>query len=201
VTNFDEADVTDLEEYRSSLNEKAEHKISMTVMLIKIMSKALQAFPKLNASLDIEKQEVIYKKYFNIGFAVDTSRGLLIPVIKNVNEKSLEDIALELKELVDQSNKGKLSKADMSGGNIVLSNLGVLGTTNFVPLIFPPDAAILGVSKAQMKPVWDGKEFIPRTIMPMSLTYDHRLIDGADAARFLRWIGDMFEKPYRAIFE
>lgn len=185
VTQFDEADITELEEFRKAQNSIAvDFKLSPLVFIIKAVQKALQIHPKFNSSLSSDGQELIMKKYFNIGVAVDTPNGLLVPVIKDVNKKGFKDIAIELAELSKKARDGKLTSADMSGGCFTISSLGGIGGTYFTPIINAPEVAILGVSKSSIKPVFDGKEFKPKLILPLSLSYDHKVIDGADGARF-----------------
>ncbi|MDN5081024.1 dihydrolipoyllysine-residue acetyltransferase [Aliarcobacter butzleri] len=185
VTQFDEADITELEEFRKAQNNIAkDFKLSPLVFIIKAVQKALQIHPKFNSSLSSDGQELIMKKYFNIGVAVDTPNGLLVPVIKDVDKKGFKDIAIELAELSKKARDGKLTSADMSGGCFTISSLGGIGGTYFTPIINAPEVAILGVSKSSIKPVFDGKEFKPKLILPLSLSYDHKVIDGADGARF-----------------
>ncbi|MCT7615843.1 dihydrolipoyllysine-residue acetyltransferase [Aliarcobacter butzleri] len=185
VTQFDEADITELEEFRKAQNNIAkDFKLSPLVFIIKAVQKALQIHPKFNSSLSSDGQELIMKKYFNIGVAVDTPNGLLVPVIKDVDKKGFKDIAIELAELSKKARDGKLTSADMNGGCFTISSLGGIGGTYFTPIINAPEVAILGVSKSSIKPVFDGKEFKPKLILPLSLSYDHKVIDGADGARF-----------------
>ena len=198
VTQFDDADVTDLEALRKSFQPKAEKagaKLTMTAMLIKILGSALKAFPNFNASLDLDREEVVLKKYINVGCAVDTPKGLVVPVIRGVNGKNMIEISKELGEMAGQMRDGKISPALLQGGCITLSNLGGLGGKHFTPIVNGPEVAILGVGRAAMKPVWVNGKFEPRMLMPLSLSYDHRLIDGADGTRFLRWIVDAIEQP------
>jgi len=206
VTHFDEADVTRFEELRQRFKgmvEKAGAKLTPTAMLLKVMAVALRRFPDFNASIDVGTQEIVYKKYVNLGTAVETEHGLLVPVIKHADQKSVIDLAVELGEIAEKARKRKLTPDDMSGGNFIVSNLGGIGGTGFTPIVTPPDVAILGVSRSAMKPVWDAKkgDFVARLIMPLALTYDHRLIDGASAARFLRWVCQAVEEPYLLTLE
>ena len=190
VTNNDEADITDLEALRVKLNkehEKAGVKFTMLAFLIKAVVAALKKFPEFNASLDGD--QLVYKQYVHIGFAADTPNGLVVPVIKDADKKGLIDIAKEMTELSLKAREGKLKPAEMTGGCFSISSLGGIGGTNFTPIINAPELAILGVSKSKMQPVWDGKAFVPRLIMPLSLSYDHRVIDGAAAARFNAFLG------------
>jgi pyruvate dehydrogenase E2 component (dihydrolipoamide acetyltransferase) len=200
VTHFDEADITELEALRKGYARKAEEKgfrLTLTAFLLKALALTLKAFPKFNASIDTEKQEVIYKDYVHIGVAVDTPHGLLVPVIRDVDKKGILALAQELQEVSERARARKLSPEEMQGGTFSLSNLGGIGGTGFTPIVNWPEVAILGVSRSQMKPVWDpGQEaFLPRLYMPYSLTYDHRLIDGAEAARFCRHLAGLLEDP------
>ena len=200
VTHFDEADVTELEALRKQYAKKAEEKgfrLTLTAFLLKALALTLKAFPKFNASLDVEAQEIVYKDYIHIGVAVDTPHGLLVPVIRDVDRKGVLRLAEELQEISQRARERKLSPEEMQGATFSLSNLGGIGGTGFTPIVNWPEVAILGVSRSQMKPLWDpGKEaFVPRLVMPFSLTYDHRLIDGADAARFCRHLAGILEDP------
>ena len=202
VTQFDEADVSGIEEYRKKNAEKVQEaggKLTVTAILTKIVANALQQFPKFNASIDAEKEEVILKKYIHIGIAVDTEKGLLVPVIRDVNKKSISQIAVEITELSERARNQQLSPEDMKGGNFSISNLGGIGGTNFTPIVYHPQVAILGVARAKTQPVFIDGSFQPRQILPLSLSYDHRLIDGAEGAKFLRWIGQALEDPYKAL--
>ena len=185
VTQFDEADITELEEFRKEQNEKAkDFKLSPLVFIIKAVEKALKLHPKFNSSLSSDGQELIMKEYYNIGVAVDTPNGLLVPVIKDVDKKGFKEIAIELAQLSQKAREGKLTSSDMSGGCFTISSLGGIGGTYFTPIINSPEVAILGVSKSSIKPIFNGKKFKPRLILPLSLSYDHKVIDGADGARF-----------------
>ncbi|UYF42579.1 dihydrolipoyllysine-residue acetyltransferase [Aliarcobacter cryaerophilus] len=185
VTQFDEADITELEEFRKEQNEKAkDFKLSPLVFIIKAVEKALKLHPKFNSSLSNDGQELIMKEYFNIGVAVDTPNGLLVPVIKDVDKKGFKEIAIELAQLSQKAREGKLTSSDMSGGCFTISSLGGIGGTYFTPIINSPEVAILGVSKSSIKPIFNGKKFKPRLMLPLSLSYDHKVIDGADGARF-----------------
>ncbi len=172
-------------------------------MLVKVIASALRRFPDFNASIDVESQEIVYKHYVNVGVAVDTDHGLLVPVIKHADRKSIVELAVELEELAAKARDRKLAPDDMSGGNFSVSNLGGIGGTGFTPIVAPPDVAILGVSRSSMKPVWNAETdtFEPRLIMPLAVTYDHRLIDGAAAARFLRWVCRAVEEPFLLALE
>lgn len=206
VTHFDEADATRFEALRQRFKgavEKAGAKLTPTAMLLHVVAAALRKFPDFNASLDVASQEIVYKRYVNVGVAVDTDHGLLVPVVKQADRKSVVALAVELGTLAEKARLRKLSPDDMSGGNFSVSNLGGVGGTGFTPIVNPPDVAILGVARSAIKPVWDeGRgEFVPRLTMPLALTYDHRLIDGAAAARFLRWVCQAVEEPYLLALE
>ena len=194
VTQFDQADITDLEEFRKSANEslaKSGVKLTMLAFVIKASVAALKKFPAFNASLDAAGENLILKHFYNIGFAADTPNGLVVPVIKNADQKGLSQIAKEMGELSAQAREGKLKPADMQGATFTISSLGGIGGTSFTPIINAPEVAILGLSKSEIKPVWDGKAFAPRLMLPMSLSYDHRVIDGALGARFTVYLGDV----------
>ncbi|KHG66418.1 branched-chain alpha-keto acid dehydrogenase subunit E2 [Thermus sp. 2.9] len=200
VTHFDEADITELEALRKRYAKKAEERgfrLTLTAFLLKALALTLKAFPKFNASIDAEKAEVIYKDYVHIGVAVDTPHGLLVPVIRDVDQKGVLRLAQELQEVSERARERKLAPEEMQGGTFSLSNLGGIGGVGFTPIVNWPEVAILGVSRSQMKPVWDGEReaFVPRLVMPFSLTYDHRLIDGAEAARFCRHLAGLLEDP------
>ena len=194
VTQFDQADITDLEEFRKSANEslaKSGVKLTMLAFVIKASVAALKKFPAFNASLDAAGENLILKHFYNIGFAADTPNGLVVPVIKNADQKGLSQIAKEMGELSAQAREGKLKPADMQGATFTISSLGGIGGTSFTPIINAPEVAILGLSKSEIKPVWDGKAFAPRLMLPMSLSYDHRVIDGALGARFTVYLGEV----------
>jgi len=200
VTQFDEADVTDLEALRVALNkenEKAGVKVTMLAFLIKASVAALKKFPDFNTS--IEGESLVYKQYFNIGFAADTPNGLVVPVLKNADQKGVIQIAKEMTELSTKAREGKLGPADMQGGCFSISSLGGIGGTAFTPIINAPEVAILGVSRTAQKPVWDGKAFVPRLMLPLSLSYDHRVIDGAQAARFVTYYSGLLADMRRAL--
>lgn len=199
VTNNDEADITDLEAFRVSTNkenEKSGVKVTMLAFVIKAVVAALKKFPEFNASLDGDT--LVYKQYFHIGFAADTPNGLVVPVLRDADKKGILQISQEMGELAKKARDGKLGAADMQGGCFSISSLGGIGGTNFTPIINAPEVAILGLSKGQMKPVWDGKQFVPRLTLPLSLSYDHRVIDGASAARFNAFLGQVLA-DYRRI--
>lgn len=203
VTQFDEADITNLEKFRKQNQEKIEKKggkLTVTALLLKITGLALQKFPQFNASIDFDNMEVIYKHYFNVGVAVDTEQGLLVPVVRDVNKKSLVDLSAELSELASKARNKKIAVEEMQGGNFTISNLGGIGGTAFTPIVYSPQVAILGVSRARYQQVYVNDNFEKRLMIPLSLSYDHRLIDGADGARFLRWICDVIEDPYAILF-
>ncbi|AJP48998.1 dihydrolipoamide acetyltransferase [Rugosibacter aromaticivorans] len=193
VTQFDEADITDLEAFRVATNkelEKSGVKLTMLAFLIKAVVSALKKFPDFNASLEGrgDEQRLVLKQYFHIGFAADTPNGLMVPVLRDADKKGLADIAREMGALAQKARDGKLGSADMQGGCFSISSLGGIGGTAFTPIINAPEVAILGVSKTQTKPVWDGAAFVPRQMLPLSLSYDHRVIDGAAAARFTSYL-------------
>lgn len=200
VTHFDEADITELEALRKRYAKKAEERgfrLTLTAFLLKALALTLRAYPKFNASLDPERQEVIYKDYVHIGVAVDTPHGLLVPVIRDVDKKGVLALARELQALSERARERKLTPEEMQGGTFSLSNLGGIGGVGFTPIVNWPEVAILGVSRSQVKPVWDTEKeaFVPRLLMPFGLTYDHRLIDGAEAARFCRHLAGLLEDP------
>ena len=188
VTQFDEADITDLENFRKQLKAESEQrgiKVTPVAFLIKAIANSLQANPEFNRSLAADGISYIQKHYINVGMAVDTPRGLLVPVIKNVDEKGIWDISSDIMTLAGQAREGKLKPSDMQGGCFTLSSLGAIGGNGFTPIVNSPEVGILGVSKSQIKPVWNGSEFAPRLMLPMALSYDHRLINGGDAGRFM----------------
>ncbi|MFC6859835.1 2-oxo acid dehydrogenase subunit E2 [Zunongwangia atlantica] len=202
VFQFDEADITDIQQYLEANQDKAEKaggKLTITTLLTKIVASALVRFPKFNASVDMENEEMILKNYVNIGIAVATEKGLLVPVIKDADKKSIIEIAVELSNIAEKARDGKLSKEDMGGANFSISNLGGIGGTNFTPIVPAPQSAILGISRSAKKPVYIDDEFKPREILPLSLSYDHRLIDGADGAAFINWITQALQDPYKAL--
>ena len=199
VTQFDKADVTALEELRQRHKErvaKAGGQLTITAMLVKILATAVAKFPQFNASIDTERGEIVYKKYVNIGVAVDTDRGLLVPVIRSADHKNITQIAIEVKQAAEKARERKLTIDEMSGGGISISNLGGIGGTYFTPIVNWPEVAILGVSRGTTEPVWKDGAFVPREMLPLSLSYDHRAIDGADAMRFLRWVVEAIEQPF-----
>ena len=199
VTQNDKADITELEHLRARFAPKAEEaggKMTVTAIALKVCSSALKIFPQFNASIDLSKDEIVYKQYINIGVAVDTDRGLLVPVIRDVDKKNIVELAAELTQLSKKAREKKITLAEMEGGTFTITNLGGIGGTGFSPIVNYPEVAILGLSRSSMEPVWLNGKFEPRLVLPVSLSYDHRLIDGADAARFLRWIAEAFEQPF-----
>ncbi len=200
VTQFDEADITAIEAFRKNFApsvEKAGGKLTLTAILLKIAGFALQKFPRFNSSIDTQNDKIVFKHYYNIGIAADTPQGLLVPVVQDINAKSLQELSVEIGELAEKARNKKLAPEEMQGGNFTISNLGGIGGTSFTPIVLPPQVAILGVSRASYKAVYnDDDQPEKRLILPLSLSYDHRVIDGADGARFLRWICDVLEDPY-----
>lgn len=199
VTQHDRADITELEQLRARFAPKAEQaggKMTVTAIALKVCAAALKVFPQFNATIDMEKDEIIYKQYIHIGVAADTDRGLLVPVIRDVDKKNIVELAVELSQLSQKAREKKITLADMEGGTFTITNLGGIGGTAFTPIVNHPEVAILGLSRSRMEPEWIDGKFEPRLILPLSLSYDHRLIDGADAARFLRWVAEAFEQPF-----
>ncbi len=201
VTQQDRADITELEQLRAKFAPRAEEaggKMTVTAIALKVCASALKVFPQFNASIDMGKEEIIYKQYINIGVAVDADRGLLVPVIRDVDKKNIVELAAEMTQLSKKARDKKLTPDEMQGGTFTITNLGGIGGTGFSPIVNHPEVAILGLSRSRMEPEWvsDRSKFEPRLILPLSLSYDHRLIDGADAARFLRWIAEAFEQPF-----
>jgi pyruvate dehydrogenase E2 component (dihydrolipoamide acetyltransferase) len=196
VTHDEKTDVTELEDFRKKLSkQEGAPKLTVTAVALKIAAAALQKFPQFNASLDMASGEIVYKKYVNIGVAVDTDRGLLVPVIRDVDKKNLTQLSQELGALAEKARARKLSLDEMQGGTFTITNLGGVGGTRFSPIVNWPEVAILGMSRASLEPVFVNGAFAPRLMMPISLSYDHRIIDGADAARFLRWVAQAFQQP------
>jgi pyruvate dehydrogenase E2 component (dihydrolipoamide acetyltransferase) len=199
VTQHDKADITELEELRKKFSPKAEAaggKMTITAIALKVVASALKVFPQFNASIDVESEEIIYKRYINIGLAVDTDRGLLVPVIKDVDHKNIVELATELTQISQRAKEKKLKPEEMEGGTFTITNLGGIGGTAFTPIVNLPEVAILGMSRSHMEPCWTKDHFEPRLMLPLSLSYDHRLIDGADAARFTRWVVEALEQPF-----
>ncbi len=191
VTQWDEADVTDLEEFRADMKadmEKRKIKLTPMAFLLKAAANALREYPKFNRSLHEDGEHFVQKSYVHIGIAVDTPMGLMVPVIRDVDKKGLWDLGAEVAQLSDKARNGKLMPADMQGGCFTISSLGTIGGNGFTPIINAPEVAILGVSKTQVKPVWNGKDFLPRKMLPLTLSYDHRVINGADAGRFFTFL-------------
>ena len=207
VTQFDKADITGMEELRRKYRDQvtaAGGNLTVTAMLVKVIATAVKQFPQFNSSLDPQANEIVYKKYVHVGVAVDTDRGLLVPVVRDADKKNITEIAIDVHQLAEKARNRKLTLEEMSGGGITISNLGGIGGTYFTPIVNWPDVAILGVSRGIIEPVWrpdpstgsgQGK-FEPRQLLPLSLSYDHRVIDGADAMRFLRWIVEAVEQPF-----
>jgi len=199
VTQFDKADITALEQVRKKYRDevaKAGGNLTVTAVAAKVIGSALKVFPQFNASVDAAGEAIVYKKYINVGIAVDTPNGLLVPVLRNVDQKNLVQLSVEIQQLADKAKDRKLSLEEMSGGSMSISNLGGIGGTAFTPIVNWPEVAILGISRGVFEPVWNGTEFEPRQMLPLSLSYDHRLIDGADAIRFLRWVAEALENPF-----
>jgi pyruvate dehydrogenase E2 component (dihydrolipoamide acetyltransferase) len=203
VTQYDHARVTEIEAFRKEFNSRAinESRLTMTAILVKVCAAALREFPRFNSSLDLAAKELILKQYVHIGVAVDTPGGLLVPVLRDADAKGIERLAVELNEIAGKTRDRKIGPADMEGGTFTISNLGGIGGTSFTPIVYAPQVAILGMSTAEMRPVWNGQEFTPQLVMPLSLTYDHRVIDGADGARFLRWICLALENPLHLVMK
>jgi pyruvate dehydrogenase E2 component (dihydrolipoamide acetyltransferase) len=199
VTQHDRADITELELLRARFAPKAEEaggKMTVTAIALKVCAAALKVFPQFNASIDMEKEEIVYKQYIHIGVAADTDRGLLVPVIRDVDKKNIVELAVELSQLSKKAREKKITPAEMEGGTFTITNLGGIGGVGFTPIVNHPEVAILGLSRSRTEPEWINGKFEPRLILPLSLSYDHRLIDGADAARFLRWVAEAFEQPF-----
>jgi pyruvate dehydrogenase E2 component (dihydrolipoamide acetyltransferase) len=209
VTQFDKADVTALEELRKRFKDpvaKAGGNLTVTAMLVRILATAVKKFPQFNASVDMERGELVYKKYVNVGVAVDTDRGLLVPVIRHADQKNIQEISIEINQLAAKARDRKLTIDEMSGGGISISNLGGIGGTAFTPIVNWPEVAILGVSRGALEPVWkpaagsgpgtSAGSFEPRMMLPLSLSYDHRVIDGADGMRFMKWLVEAIEQPF-----
>jgi pyruvate dehydrogenase E2 component (dihydrolipoamide acetyltransferase) len=202
VTQFDKADITDLEEFRLKLVKKyPDSKITITSIIAKVLSLALKKFPQFNSSLDLQNNKLIYKNYYHIGIAVDTDKGLVVPVVRDVDKKSLFDISKDINLLAVKARDKKLSLEEMQGGTFTISNLGGIGGTYFTPIVNYPEVAILGISRSSYEPKYNGTAFEPRLMLPLSLSYDHRVIDGADGIRFLRYIIDILENPYNMLIQ
>ncbi len=204
VTLFESADVTEIEELRSRYKSRAEAKggkLTITAIIIKVLAAALEAFPMVNASLDTARQEIVLKRYFHIGVAADTDRGLVVPVVRDVDKKNIIEISVELTQLAEKARSGKLSLSELRGGNLTVTNLGGLGTGHFTPIINAPDVAILGVGRVEGRPVYRESGLEPRLIAPLSLSFDHRAIDGADGARFMHWVVEALNEPHLLTLE
>ena len=204
VTQHDKADITELEKLRKHYSQEVESlggKLTMTSILLKAISSALKLHPQFNASIDMEKEEIVYKKYYNIGVAVDTDRGLLVPVIRDADKKNIEELSVDLRVLSEKARTKKITAGELQGGTFTITNLGGLGGTYFTPVINSPEVAILGVSRSALEAVYIDGQLQPRLMLPLSLSYDHRLIDGADAVRFLRWIVEALEEPFKLSLE
>jgi pyruvate dehydrogenase E2 component (dihydrolipoamide acetyltransferase) len=198
VTQFDAADITELEKFRKKYGEEVENtggKLSVTVILIKILTAALRRFPRFNASIDVDNNEIIIKNYIHISVAIDTDRGLLVPVIRDADKKSIRELSVELTELAERTRNKKVKPEELEGGTFTISNQGSIGGTNFTPIVYWPQVAILGVSRSRLQPQDVSGHTESREILPLSLSYDHRIVDGADAARFLKWVVDALEHP------
>jgi len=202
VTQFDSADITDLEKFREGIVGKQQNgqpKVTITALAMKVVSAALSVFPQFNASLDPDREEIIYKRYCHIGVAVDTEHGLLVPVIRDVDRKSVSQLSVELAQVAERARDRKLSIEEMQGGSFTITNLGGVGGTSFTPIVNSPEVAILGISRAKHQPVLVNGEFKPRLMLPLALSFDHRVVDGADGARFLRWVVEALEQPVKLI--
>ena len=204
VTQFDTANITGLNTFIKKYGKsvvQAGGKLTVTAIILKVTASALKAFPHFNSSIDVNSQELIVKKYYNIGIAVDTKRGLLVPVIRDVDKKSIKELSRELIDISDRARNKKIHPADLEGGTFTISNQGSIGGTNFTPIVYWPQVAIMGISRSKMEPVYNGETFEPGMILPLSMSYDHRVIDGADAARFLRWVKEAIEQPLLLVFD
>ena len=199
VTQYDQADVTELEQLRRQYAPKAVAaggRLTITAIALKVVAAALKRFPQFNASVDMATHEVIYKQYYHVGVAVDTDRGLLVPVIRDVDRKNVIALAVELTGLAERARTRKTALEEMQGGTFTITNLGGIGGTGFSPILNAPEVAILGMARSRMEPVYTDGQFVPRLMLPLSLSYDHRLIDGADGARFLRWVAEALQQPF-----
>jgi pyruvate dehydrogenase E2 component (dihydrolipoyllysine-residue acetyltransferase) len=201
VTQHDVADISNLEDLRKRYAKQAEGAggaLTVTAVATKVVATALKVFPQCNSSIDLAANEIVLKKYVNIGIAVDTDRGLLVPVIRNADTKNIIQIAVELTALSEKARTRKITLDEMQGGTFSISNLGGIGGTSFTPIVNVPEVAILGISRARMEPVYNKErgDFVPRLMLPLALSYDHRVIDGADGIRFLRWVVEALEQPF-----
>jgi len=202
VTQHGKADITDLEKLRRQIGKKAEAaggKLTVTAIILRVVASALKVFPQFNTSVDMANNEIIYKKYYHIGVAVDTDRGLLVPVIRDVDKKNILELSVELSQVSEKARNKKLTLEEMQGGTFTITNLGGIGGTYFTPILNFPEVAILGISRASNEPIFTNGRFEPRLMLPLSLSYDHRVIDGADAIRFLSWIVEALEQPFQLI--
>jgi pyruvate dehydrogenase E2 component (dihydrolipoamide acetyltransferase) len=198
VTQYDKVDITKIEEIRKRYTKKMQKsggKLTLTAIVLKVAASALKVFPQFNASIDMETEEVVYKRYYHIGVAVDTDRGLLVPVIRAVDKKNINELSHELNDIAERARNKKITPDEMEGGTFTISNLGGIGGTNFSPIVYAPQVAILGVARGRLEPVYHNDQFEPRLMLPISVSYDHRIIDGADGARFLHWIVQALEEP------
>jgi len=199
VTQYDQADITELENLRQQYAPKAVAaggRLTITAIALKVVAAALKRFPQFNASVDMATHEVIYKQYYHVGVAVDTDRGLLVPVIRDVDSKNIIALAVELTQLAERARTRRTGLEEMQGGTFTVTNLGGIGGTGFSPILNAPEVAILGMARSRMEPVYTDGQFMPRLMLPLSLSYDHRLIDGADGARFLRWVAEALAQPF-----
>jgi pyruvate dehydrogenase E2 component (dihydrolipoamide acetyltransferase) len=204
VTHHDKADITALEALRRKHAPRIEAKggkLTVTAVAVKVVATALKVFPRLNASVDMGRQEIVYKDFIHVGVAVDTDRGLLVPVIRHADRKNLVELAVELSDLSRRARERTLALEELQGATFTISNLGGIGGTSFTPIIDWPQVAILGLSRAAVEPVYLGGQLVPRTMLPLSLSYDHRLVDGADAARFTRWVAEALGEPFLVTLE
>ena len=200
VTHYESADITELEQLRRRFSgeiEAAGGKLTVTSIAVKTVASALRVYPNFAASLDMEKEQIILKKYCHIGVAVDTDRGLIVPVIRDADKKNILELSVELARLAEKARSKKITLEELEGAVFTITNLGGIGGTQFSPIIHAPEVAILGISRARQEAIWMDGKFAPRLMLPLSLSYDHRFIDGADAARFLRWIAEALEQPFR----
>jgi pyruvate dehydrogenase E2 component (dihydrolipoamide acetyltransferase) len=206
VTQHDLVDVTALEDLRTRYAKKAEAlggNLTVTAVAVKVVASALKVFPQLNSSIDLAADEIVYKKYIHLGIAVDTDRGLLVPVIRDADTKNILQLSVEIAQLSEKARTRKISLEEMQGGTFSISNLGGIGGTAFTPIVNLPEVAILGISRARMEPVYSKEtgQFVPRLMLPLSLSYDHRVVDGADGIRFLRWVAEALEQPFLLALE
>ncbi len=204
VTHFDKANITQLEELREGWAKKIQSaggRLSVLIFTLKVVAEALKKFPKFNSSIDLENAQIIYKKYYHIGIAVDTENGLLVPVVRDVDKKTIKQLSIEVPQIAEKARQRKLALEELQGATFTISNLGGLGGIGFTPIVNAPQVAILGMSRSSMEPVYQNGNFVPQLMLPLSLSYDHRVIDGADSARFLRWICDALENPWNMFIE